>query len=51
MEAKDEKDMEELRFVPSAVSKPRWPCTCVMPRVEQKKGFKFFEIAAAQCTR
>ena len=36
MEAEDEKDMEELSFVPSAVSEPRWACTCVMKSVEKR---------------
>ena len=39
MEAEDEKNMEELSFVPNAVSDP---CTCLTSRA---KGFKFFEIA------
>ena len=41
VEAEDEKNMEELSFVPSAVSEPRWAL-----HMCYNKGFKFFEIAA-----
>ena len=34
-EAEDEKNMEELSFVPGAVSEPRWPCISVITTVEQ----------------
>ena len=45
MEAEDEKDMEELSFVPSAVREPRWTlhmCDCQCG----EEGFEFFETAA-----
>ena len=45
IEAEDQKTMEEVSFVPSAVREPRW----VLDMFDDKcttKGFKFFEIAA-----
>ena len=45
MEAEDEKNMEELSFVPSAVSEPRWaPQMC--DNECRTELFKFFEVAA-----
>ena len=43
-EAKDEKNMEELRFVPGAVSEPRWALQMYEHKCRDK-GFKFFDIA------
>ena len=45
METEDEEEMEELSFVPSAVSEPRWS----LQRCDNKcreKGFTFFQVAA-----
>ena len=41
----DERDMEELSFVPSAVSEPRWALHMCDHKCKAQ-GFKFFEIAA-----
>ena len=46
MEAEDEKDTEELRFVPSAVSEPRWALHMYENNCREKKSLKFFDIAA-----
>ena len=45
VEAEEEKNMQWLTFVPSAVSEPRW----ALHRCDNQrgaKGFQFFEIAA-----
>ena len=44
-EAEDENDMEELSFVPSAVSEPRWGLHMCCNKCREK-GFMFYEIAA-----
>ena len=45
MEAEDEKDMEELSFVPSAVREPRWTLHMCDSQCGEE-GFEFFETAA-----
>ena len=45
MGAEDEKDMDEVCFVSSAVSEPRW-ASHVCDNKCREKSFKFFEIAA-----
>ena len=44
-EAEDEKNMEELSVVPSAISEPRWALHTCDSKC-RRKSFKFFEIAA-----
>ena len=44
-EAEDEKNMEELSFVPSAVSEPRWTLHMCGKKC-RAKGLKFVEIVA-----
>ena len=41
----DEEEMEELSFVPSAVSEPRWSLH-VCDNKCREKGFTFFQVAA-----
>ena len=45
MEAEDEKDMEELSLIPSAVREPRWALHMCDDKCREK-GFEFFHIAA-----
>ena len=45
VEAEDEKNTEEMSFVPSAVSEPRWALRMCDKKCGAK-GFKFFAIAA-----
>ena len=41
----DEEEMEELSFVPSAVSEPRWALH-ICDNKCREKGFTFFQVAA-----
>ena len=54
METENEEDMEELSFLPSAVSEPRWALQICANKC-RAKGLKFLEISAnvsdAQRTR